>query len=390
MQAADFTKTSPGTRVPIAGGLEAFLPGPPPEELNLDREAVRLLASAERSLGQLTGLLSSGKQTLSSHLVAAPLLRGEAISSSRIEGTVTTPEQLALFEVTGVPQNREDSAERQTEEVLNYIRALDHGFKRLQEIPPCLRLIKEIHGILMQSVHGADVQPGEFRNIQNFIGSGLDIRNAKFVPPPPAELPRCLAEFERYMNPEREELPHLVRLAIIHYQFEAIHPFRDGNGRVGRLLLPLLLCVYDRIREPVLYISPYLERHRRTYTDLLLKVSLSGTFLEWVKFFLEAVAASARTSIARAEALYALRDRYHERLRALRSSALLVKLVDHLFEHPSLSIGNVVELLERTPASAVANLRKLQEANIVTEVTGRRRDQRYVAREILRAAHEDS
>jgi len=163
VQASDFTEDSPGNRLPIPGGLEAYVPGPPPEELNLDREAVRLLASAERSLGQLTGMLSSGKQTLSSHLIAAPLLRGEAISSSRIEGTVTTPEQLALFEVTGAPQDPEDSAERQAEEVLNYIRALDHGFNRLRQRPPCLRLIKEMHGILMQSVHGSDVQPGEFR-----------------------------------------------------------------------------------------------------------------------------------------------------------------------------------------------------------------------------------
>jgi Fic family protein len=344
---------------------------------------------AERALGQLTGILRTGARGLNPQLVTSPLLRREAISSSRIEGTVTTPEQLVLFEIDAGYEEPSSAQEAQTLEVHNYIRALHHGFARLREIPVCLRLIRELHEILMESVRGGDQQPGQFRSIQNFIGASRDIRAARFVPPPVSELDRCLREFEGYINSESEELPLLVRLALIHYQFETIHPFRDGNGRVGRLLLPLLLYSYDKIEGPVLYVSPYLEQNRSTYTELLLRVSQTGDFASWVRFFLTAVAESANESVARAEALFALRDGYYARLHSARSSALLLKLVDALFERPSMSIGNAAELLEITPASAVANLRRLQDEGIVTEVTGRRRDQRYVAREILSVAHRE-
>ena len=172
MQPSDFTNDSPGNRASIAPGVDAFVPGSPPEQLDLDGEAVRLLAAAERSLGQLSGILSAGRSTVSSQLVAHPLLRVEAISSSRIEGTVTTPEQLALFEVDGKVDDPNDAAERQTEEVLNYIRALDHGFKRLSEIPLCLRLIKELHSILMQSVHGTEITSNSTEPLGLELGPG--------------------------------------------------------------------------------------------------------------------------------------------------------------------------------------------------------------------------
>ena len=189
------------------------------------------------------------------------------------------------------------------------------------------------------------------------------------------------------MNPDSDEMPPLVRLALVHYQFEAIHPFRDGNGRVGRLLMPLLLHSYEKIDGPVLYISAYIEQHRRQYTELLLRVSQTGDYLSWVKFFLEAVTKSAQGSVSRAEALVSLRGNYHQRLHTARSSALLLKLVDAFFERPSMSIGATAQLLDVTPAAAVANLRRLQELEIVEEVTGRRRDQRYVARQLIQVVH---
>lgn len=362
------------------------MPNPAPRHLDLDPATVRALASAERALGQLTGTLRAAGRQVNPHLISAPLQRREALSSSRIEGTVATPEQLVLLEVESEEREAEVSDASQTQEVLNYIRALNHGFARLPELPVCLRLIRELHAILMRGVRGDAERPGEFRDIQNFIGSTRDIKAARFVPPPVSELDHCLNALETFIH-EDDGLPHLVRLALVHYQFETIHPFRDGNGRVGRLLIPLLLCTYERIDKPVLYLSPHLEQHRTQYTDLMLRVSQTGDFLSWVRFFLEAVEGSARESVTRAEALLALRERYHARLQSGRSSALLLRLVDNLFERPSTSISSAGELMGVTPAAAAANLRKLIDAEILIEVTGRRRDQRFVAPEILRVAH---
>lgn len=383
----------------IAGGAWAFVPEPAPRRLKLDPATIRALGAAERALGQLTGTLRAAGRQVNPHLISAPLMRREAISSSRIEGTVATPEQLVLLEVDAAEEHvvaRGDaptpgittsSAGSDTQEVLNYIHALNHGFARLAEIPVCQRLIREMHEILMRGVRGDAERPGELRDVQNFIGSSRDIREARFVPPPVTELARCLGELEAFMHEDDDMLPHLVRLALVHYQFETIHPFRDGNGRVGRLLIPLLLCTYERIEQPALYLSAHLERHRTQYTDLLLRVSRTGDYLAWVRFFLEAVEGSAVESIKRAEALLALRERYHHQLQSTRSSALLLRMVDSLFERPSTSISVAGEVMQVTPAAAAANLRKLVDAKILIEVTGRKRDQRFVAPEILQVAH---
>jgi Fic family protein len=353
----------------------------------LEPPTIRALAAAERALGQLTGTLRAAGRQVNPHLISAPLLRREAISSSRIEGTIATPEQLLLLEVEAEERPSAISEATQTQEVLNYIHALNHGFARLSEIPVCQRLIREMHEILMRGVRGDAERPGEFRDVQNFIGRSRDIREARFVPPPVSELKQCLHELEEFIHESDDTLPHLVRLALVHYQFETVHPFRDGNGRVGRLLIPLLLCTYERIDKPALYLSPHLERHRSEYTDLLLKVSQTGDYLSWVRFFLEAVEGSALESVTRAEALLALRESYHARLQSTRSSALLLRLVDNLFERPSTSIGVAGEIMQVTPAAAAANLRKLVDAKILVEVTGRRRDQRFVAPEIIRVSH---
>ena len=395
MQSSDFTEHSPGRLVEIPGGAWAFIPNPAPRRLDLDPATVRTLGSAERALGQLTGTLRAAGRQVNPHLISAPLLRREAISSSRIEGTVATPEQLVLLEVEAEERAAENddagtpagSIASDTQEVLNYIRALNHGFARLAEIPVCQRLLREMHEILMRGVRGDAERPGEFRDVQNYIGSSRDIREARFVPPPVSELSQCLGELEAFMHESDDTLPHLIRLALVHYQFETIHPFRDGNGRVGRLLIPLLLCTYERIEQPALYLSPHLERHRTQYTDLMLRVSRTGDYLSWVRFFLEAVEGSALESITRAEALLALRERYHAKLHSARSSALLLRMVDSLFERPSTSIGVAGEVMQVTPAAAAANLRKLVEAEILIEVTGRRRDQRFVAPEIIKVSH---
>jgi Fic family protein len=384
VQAADFNDNSPGRLVPTERGALAFVPDPAPGSLSLDSATVRALASAERALGQLTGTLRAAGRQVNPHLVSSPLQRREALASSRMEGTHASPEQLVLLELEP-NKSGQASAHTETREVLNYVRALTYGTQRLSELPICLRFIKELHGILMDGVRG-DERPGEFRDVQNFIGASQDIREARFVPPPVSEMTRCLDELEQYISSPDQDLPLLVRSALIHYQFETIHPFRDGNGRVGRLLIPLLLCSYDKLEAPALYLSAHLERRRSEYTDLMLNVSRTGDFHAWVRFFLESVESSALESITRAEALLKLREEYHRKLRSARSSGLLAKLVDALFERPSIHIAAAAKLLELTPASASANVKKLVEAGILIEVTGRKRDQLFVAREILAVA----
>jgi Fic family protein len=389
VQASDFTAKAPGKLVPTERGAVAFAPQPAPQALDLDAGALPALITAERELGKLTGLLRGMGTDLNVHLLSRPFLRREAIASSRIEGTVTTPEQLVLLEVEGGDAAASGPAS-ETREVLNYMEALEHGFVRLKDLPVCVRFIKELHAILMRGVRGDEERPGEIRTVQNFIGSTRDIREARFVPPPPSALDGCLSDLERSIHPEADStLPPLVRLALIHYQFETIHPFHDGNGRVGRLLIPLILCAYERLDEPSLYLSPYFERKRSEYADLMLRVSMTGDFLAWVRFFLEAIGESAQAASARAQALVSLRRDYRTRLSSARSSALLLKLVDALFSLPAMTIRDAAKLLDVTPAAASANLRKLVDARILEEVTGRRREQRYLARELIAVAHSD-
>jgi Fic family protein len=325
------------------------------------------------------------------------LLRREAILSSRIEGTVTSSEQLVLFEA-GAPidpgRERDDARE-----VLNYVHAMERGLRRLPTLPVSLRLIRELHEVLLKGVRGEHDRPGQFRDSQNWIGPrGGSIREARYVPPPVREMNEALDDFEKYLHLEPhmgqegtaaiEEDPNLspllVRLALIHYQFEAIHPFRDGNGRVGRLLIPLLLVSHGRLRAPVLYLSAFLERQRTTYYDLLLAVSQRGEWTEWVDFFLRGVAESAAEAVAQADILITLRDTWRREFETARSSALLHKLIDRLFETPAIRISGAQKLLKVTAASASANIKKLVEAGIVEERTGRKRDQIFVAMDIVR------
>src|ERR1700736_4804026 len=232
MNLADFTAHSPGRLIPTAAGTHAFVPAPLPETVSLDAETVRCLAEASQAIGLLQGLVQS---LPSPQILVRPFVRREAELSSRIEGTYANQEELVLFEL-----DRKTAADKPDgREVGNYVAAFEYGLKRMQEIPVCLRLIRELHGKLMKGVRGHDRRPGEFRTCQNYIGRrGEPIAKARYVPPPPAELTACLDAFEKALHAETK-LPFLVRLALIHYQFEAIHPFEAGNGRIMHLLLPL-------------------------------------------------------------------------------------------------------------------------------------------------------
>lgn len=382
MQHSDFAPVFPGRLVPTVDGAVAFVPDPLLRTLDLDLPAIRLLAEAENALGRLVGTTA---RLVNPYLVGSPLLNREAILSSRIEGTITTPERLVLLQAGALPSASDDPETRDTLEVLNYVRAMEHGLGRLSELPVCLRLIREIHAELLRGVRGDRERPGEFRTSQNWIGHARSdpIRLARFVPPPTSEMLPALDDLEKYLHETPSDLPLLVRLALIHYQFEAIHPFRDGNGRIGRLLIPLLLCSHGRMRDPLLYLSSFFERNREEYMDRLLRVSLAGEWLEWIGFFLRAVTECGEEAIRQAEGLLALRQRYHERFQTARSSSLLQKLIDVLFRSPSITIGRAAELLGVTHAAGAYNIRKLQETGVLREATGRKRDQIFIAPEIL-------
>lgn len=382
MRAEDFSDRSPGRLVPTIGGVVAFVPDPIPKSVDLPPQSILLLTRAENAIGRLVGTTA---RLVNPFLIGSPLLHKEAILSSRIEGTVTTPEQLVMLEAGSKPILAGASPDSAAREVLNYIEAMRHGLSRLGELPMCLRLMREIHRVLLEGVRGDRDLPGEFRKSQNWIGRrGDPIERARFVPPPPPEMEKGLDDLEKYLNSSvSTDTPLLVQLALVHYQFEAIHPFRDGNGRIGRLLIPLSLCSHGRIGSPLLYLSGFFEHHRDEYMDLLLVVSQKGDWLGWVNFFLLAVYQSAEEAIRQAEGLLSLRDNYHQRFQRARSSALLQKLIDELFQSPSITIGRAAALLKVTPAAAAYNIRKLEAAEILREATGRKRDQVFVAHEIV-------
>ncbi len=340
---------------------------------------------AERAIGRLGGLLVGGGSPLSPHLVARPLQQREAIESSRIEGTFTTPEQLILFDADGDDES-DTAAHADTREVQNYLVALEWGLAQLDTLPVSSRLVRGIHERLLLGVRGGDQQPGEFRNVQNFIGSSQDPQQARFVPPPPERVPELITALERYIHTAPEQRS-LVRLALIHYQFESIHPFRDGNGRVGRILIPLLLKTDDPA-DPPLYLSAFFEQRRREYYDLMLAVSQGGAFADWIEFFLTAVTESAQGAVDLAGRLFQLRTKYHELTQSQKWPAACLVLIDALFERPLLTIKRVEELTNVSTPTASSHLKKLEDAGIVKEFTGRQRNRKYLALDLLRAIHE--
>jgi len=294
-----------------------------------------------------------------------------------MEGTIATAQQLLLFEVGTEPETPD------VQEVHNYITAMRHGLDRLGKLPMCLRLICELHVELMKEVRGEEHRPGEFRNGQNAIGKkGQAIDEARFVPPPVLEMRKTLNDLEKFLNTANDLTP-LVELALVHYQFETIHPFRDGNGRIGRLLIPLMMCQKNLLSKPLLYLSAYFEKNRNRYNDLLFNVSAKGDWLAWVNFFLKAVVEQATDAVKRADKLLSLNQQYRDRFHK-RSSALLLKLIDGLFAYPAVAVPEAKKKLKVSFVSAQNNIDKLVKAGILREVTGRQRNRIYVAEEIVR------
>ncbi|MDF1596284.1 MAG: Fic family protein [Acidimicrobiia bacterium] len=367
-------------RVP-GKGYFAYYPNQLPESVDLSPSTVGLLADAEAALGRLAG---AGRLLPNPHLLIRPYLLREALASTRIEGTRASLVGVLEAEAGGAAYGPD------VEEVVNYVRAMEQGLSRLAELPFSLRLVREMHAILLDGVRGRDRRPGELRTSQNWIGpAGATIETASFVPPPPEELSPLLSNWERFVH-ENRTIPVLVQSGLVHYQFETIHPFLDGNGRLGRLVIVFHLVLRGRLPSPLLYLSPYFERNRTEYYDMLQAVRERGDLDAWIRFYLQGVETQANDAVARAELLADLRETYRARvMESTRSQA--VALVDVLFAHPILTARLVESNVDVRRPTALRMLDQLVDIGILSEMeAGPRRQRRFIASEVMTALDEDT
>ncbi|QYK51437.1 MAG: Fic family protein [Anaerolineales bacterium] len=383
MKTSDFTAKAPGKVIKTLRGYKAFVPDPLPPNVSWSNRLLTELSKADRSLAKLAEV---GNNFPVPQALMRPFVRKEAVLSSRIEGTRTSFEELLSYEA-GQLRMFEDTSD--AKEVHNYVKAMDYGLERLAALPISMRLIREIHGILMQGVRGEQLSPGEVRRTQNWIGPpGATLETARFVPPPVEEMHDCLKDLERSIH-EESELPPLVRVGLIHYQFETIHPFLDGNGRMGRLLVAFLLVNWNLLARPLLYLSSYFEANRQEYYDRLLAVSQRGEWEAWLTFFLEGIRSQADDAAQRIARLQDLRATYSKRFANERSRAKLQHMVDYLIGTPITSIPQAEEATKLGSFTTVQRyIEKLEVLGIVQEVTGQGRNRIYRASEILRALEE--
>jgi Fic family protein len=358
--------------------VRAFVPRPLPPDPPLVLDAFHpLLDRANQALGRLDGLSTLLPDT---ELFLYLYVRKEAVLSSQIEGTQSSLSDLLLFENEAAPGVPIDDVR----EVSNYVAAMQHGLQRLREgFPLSLRLIREIHGILLRDGRGGDQTPGEFRRSQNWFG-GTRPGNAAYVPPPPERLMECLDSFEKFLHDDTQTLPLLVQLGLIHVQFETIHPFLDGNGRLGRLLITLLLCARGALREPLLYLSLYFKTHRNVYYDLLQRVRTEGVWEAWLEFFLEGTEATAKQAANTAVELIRLFDADRKRIQAIGRSALsALRVHEYMQKKPLINIGLAARALNLSVPTVSGALARLEELGIARETTGRERDRIFAYTQYL-------
>lgn len=381
MEREAFTNSLTGKIIDTRKGYFAFIPNPLPPKVSYDDSFVQLLSEANRNMGNLNGI---GTQLPNPALLIIPYVRKEAVLSSRIEGTQTSLSELFYFEAARKDQQKKEAGRTDVLEVLNYVKAIDYGIKRLESLPISLRLIKELHAILMKGARGQHLTPGEFRRSQNWIGpGGCTLNDATFVPPPVEEMKEALSDLEKFIH-GKSTVDGLIQCAAIHYQFEAIHPFLDGNGRIGRLLTILFLCEREYLKYPLLYLSAYFERNRNQYYERLLGVSQKGDWLGWIKFFLKAIADESRNAIDNSKAVLTLLDSYRRRVEQKRPSMYVFKLLDLISRNPYISIPRAAIMLKTSFHTAKAAIEKLQSMNILTETTDKARGKIYCAEELLK------
>jgi Fic family protein len=358
MDRNEFSEKATGTLVPVLNGPPdaafAFVPDPLPPNWSWSPELWPLLVEARQRLSSLDG---TGKHLPNPEIILQPLQGREAQLSSQLEGTITDPQQQILFQADPRYPTSKNDPVNQYREVFNYRRALRLRLDGTNNLPLSLRLIRELHAVLMDGVRGSEQRPGEFRTIQNQIGYP-----ARFVPPPPQSLEACLDAFEKYLHVTGDFDP-LVRAFLVHYQFETIHPFRDGNGRVGRLLLSLTVAEWCGLSSQWLYMSAFFEKNKKAYMDLMFNVSAQGTWEAWIRFCLEGVIAQSIDTEKRCDKLLALHREFHSRLEG--GSLRLSKQVDRLFSSPVVTVNQYKEAFGVSYPTARSDLKRLESKGIV-------------------------
>jgi Fic family protein len=355
-------------------GYRAFIPAalPPQPAVALAGELQGLLSAADRALGRLDGSVLTLPNP---DLFVFMYVRKEAVLSSQIEGTQSSLQDLLSAEA----QLFDQSLPRDVDEVVNYVRAMNHGLTRLQELPVSVRLIREIHAELMRGVRGDRLQPGELRTSQNWIGPpGCTLSTATFVPPPPHAVPEALRDLETFLHAP-DELPPLVKIALAHVQFETIHPFLDGNGRVGRLLVTFLLTERGVLHKPVLYLSTFFKQHRQAYYEHLQAVRDRGAWEEWLAFFLRGVIEVSGEAADTARRILQLREQHRSAITTQlgRAAGNGLKVLESLFDRPIVAVGDVQKMIGTTYAAANSLVARLVTLGILSEMTGYARNRRF-------------
>lgn len=367
-----------GRTVKLSDGSYAFVPTPMPPRIEYDAALVLTLSKADTALSELAGL---ARQLPDPRLIVGPYVRREAVLSSRIEGTQADLSDVLMDEVQSVPE-KTDKLPKDVLEVRNYVSAVEQGIERMKSLPLSLRLVRELHRMLMVNVDNDRARGGEFRKSQNWIGPpGSTIATATYVPPPPNEMKAALNDWEKFIH-TRDTMPDLIQCALLHEQFEAIHPFIDGNGRIGRILITLFLIERGRLSHPVLYLSEYIEANRSEYYERLQRVRTHGDWNGWLLYFLTGVAETAQRGAELARELVELREKLRKKF---ISKPRVLQLIDRLFENPYISAANVSEYLGVTAPTSRALIALLEKERVLKEVTQRSWGRMWVAVDIATA-----
>ena len=358
---------------------KSFIPRPLPPEppLNLDSETIEILSKADIAIGRLSGI---SEALPNPNLFVAMYVRKEAVLSSQIEGTEASLEDVLEYE----SGSRPNTLPNDVAEVVNYVRAMNYGLERIDELPLSLRLIKEIHSELMRGVRGGDKTPGEFRKTQNWVGpKGCTLNSARFVPPSPHEMIKAMGDLEKYMH-SKLTYPLLIECGLIHFQFETIHPFLDGNGRIGRLLTTFFLCHKEILKKPLLYLSHYLKQNRLEYYDRLMAVREKGDFESWIKFFLKGIVYVADEATRTSHKIITLQTEDKNRInKVYKKSSKIAAVYEKLFDRPIVSINDITKMMAVTFPTANDMCTKLTKLGILKEITGKARGRMFAYKNYL-------
>ena len=369
----DFVRS--GTYIRQIEGYKAFIPNPlPPMPLQIDWEMQELLSKADRALGRLDGITEILPNP---DLFVAMYIKQEAVLSSQIEGT-----QASLVDVLEYESKSQKGAIKDISEVLNYINAINYGLDRLQQLPLSLRLIKEIHCRLLENTRGSNKNPGEFRTSQNWIGSpGCMLKDASFVPPSVHEMNKAMGDLENFLHDEQVKIPFLIRVGLAHAQFETIHPFLDGNGRMGRLLITFLLCSSGVLNRPLLYLSYYFKKHRKEYYEHLQLIRDNDLWEEWLKFFLSGVYEVSQEATNKARSIIRMREKHREMVNGLGTYSL--PLLEYLYQNPIVTVNNIKDKFDINYSTANRLATSFQEIEILENISGTSRNRVYGYRDYL-------